>query len=115
MNLPEIGHVDVMHGVQRFDRRFARADRCFAFGALLAHDLRDVLRIDLADDALDRARVVVAHVRGGAAHGAEHAGIRRHQHRADADLLHQRGAVHRASAAERHEREIARIVPALDR
>ena len=45
----------------------------------------------------------------------EHARRRGHEHRADPELLGERARVQRPGAAERDEREVARIVAALDR
>ena len=44
----------------------------------------------------------------------QHAGRRRHEHRAHPELLGERAGVQRPGAAERDEREVARVVAALD-
>ena len=49
------------------------------------------------------------------AHGAEDAGIGRHQHAAHVELARQPRGVQRPRAAERHQRVVARIVAALHR
>ena len=115
VDLPEVRHIDRMTDGERLCDGIAGAHLRLTFMALLAHDLRNRAGLQLGDDFLDRARKVIAHVGRCASHRAEHAGKRRHQHRADADLLHQGGAMHRTRAAERHQREIAWIVPAFDR
>ena len=62
----------------------------------------------------DRARDVAPGGRGGETERAEHAGGARAEDAGDAELACQRGGVQRARAAEGHEREPARVDPALD-
>ena len=60
-------------------------------------------------------RDVVLDVDEHAAHRRRHAGIRRHDDRRDRQLARERRAVQRPGAAERDEREVARVVAAADR
>ena len=82
--------------------------------------------VELGEDALSLVDVDGAGLGQGAAElglevggqqavGAEHAGRGRDQHAGDAEQGGERAAVQRAGAAERHQREVARIVAALDR
>ena len=84
--------------------------------ALAAQDAARSSRMSMSvEPLLDSLRKIVADVGDRAAHRAEHAGIGRHEHRADADLADQRGAVQRSGAAEGDQGEIARIEALLDR
>ena len=62
-----------------------------------------------------RARVVVAHLGAEQAERRQHAGMARDDDRAHAEQRGEVGAVQRAGAAEGHQREVARVVAALDR
>ena len=64
---------------------------------------------------LQRARVVVLDGGGQEAEGREHARRVGHEHLGHAELGGERRAVHRPGAAERHQRELPRVVAALDR
>ena len=65
--------------------------------------------------AIDGLHEVMSHVGDDATERRGHAGIGRDQRRLQPDLLHQRAGVQSPASAERHQREIARIVAALDR
>ena len=94
--------------------------------ALLAHALaRLVLELDELGLDLARVRVrqrpqvhrrqVVAHVDEQAAERRRDARVGRDDHGRDRQLLGERGAVQRAGAAERDQREVARVIAAADR
>ena len=69
-------------------------------------------RLERGDDAAHGVSPLVA---GGEAQRAEHAGGRRDEHRAHAELVSQRACVQRARPAEGDEGEVARVVTLLHR
>jgi hypothetical protein len=64
--------------------------------------------------AEQRADGVDPHVGHREPERAQHAARARHEHRRDPELLGERAGVHPARAAERDERELARVEAALD-
>src|SRR5262245_7651033 len=69
----------------------------------------------LAERPHARPDVIVLDLRGQQAEGGEVAGMPWHEHTRDPDLLSQRQGMHRPGTAEGDQREVARIVAALDR
>ena len=77
-------------------------------------DPRHLLARRLAREADQRLRELVAEVGDEVAERAQQPGRRRHDHREGAHQLGDRVRVQRPRAAEGDERELARVVPALD-
>ena len=82
--------------------------------AELVEDRRHVRGIGLVQHPDVRARELVAEVRDDVAERTEQARRRRHDHRERAHDLRDRVRVHRPGAAVGDERELARVVAALD-
>ena len=75
----------------------------------------ELVRVGVVGGPQEHLRQVVADVDHQAAERRPGAGARRDEHGRHAQLLRERGAVQRAGAAERDERELARVVAALER
>ena len=115
VDLALIGHVGGMGDHDLADLGFARRQPRLAIAPLLGQYFGDRGFAQRIGALFDGARQVVAQIGDDAAHGAQHARAGRHQHRADANLADQRRAMQRTGPAENHQREVARIVAALDR
>src|SRR5271157_956979 len=115
MDLPDIGHIRHVADADRTDRQIIGFELRPAPLGLRLEDGCDLAGFDPVETLLERLREVIAHIRDGASHGAQDAGIFRHQHRADPDIAHQRAAMERARAAEGDESEVARVEPPFDR
>ena len=92
------------------DRQLERLARVAEIGLAFGRQLSGVRE---RDDV--RAHGVAPLVRGDEAEGREHAGRRRDEHGLHLELLRERARVQRPRAAERDEREVARIEALLDR
>ncbi len=113
--LPGVTQVEFRHNADLFVRYVLQAQRRARFFAQRGGDVARAgkrCRIERRDE---RPRIRRADVGGEQAERAEQAGVARHDDAPHAEIIGQRAGVQRAAAAERHQHEVARIEPALDR
>src|SRR6266508_1709099 len=111
--LPEVAHVDEALELDRVAAIPLGGEGAAALGLERAEDDVDLGEIQGVEPALVRAHVVMLEVGEQQPQRAEEPGHRRDEDATDVERPRERGGVHRPVAPEGHQRELARIAPAL--
>ena len=115
MGLAEIVHIELVNHVDciNFDARLL--DHRCRLAAQPHHQRIECSLVEIIHQHIDRLYLVMAQIGDDAAQCRGDAGEARHQGRRQPHFMHQRTGMQCASAAERHDGEAGRIMPAFDR